>query len=100
MTTPSRTTAGGPVVTLTSLTGGHATVVPVMIDIRLVRDDSAAVKAALGRGGGAPADIDRLIGLDQTARGEIGRRDDLRAQVKALSKQVGEARRSGDTALA
>jgi seryl-tRNA synthetase len=71
-----------------------------MIDIRLVRDDSAAVKAALGRRGVDPADIDRLVGLDQTARGEIGRRDDLRAQVKALSKQVGEARRSGDTALA
>jgi seryl-tRNA synthetase len=71
-----------------------------MIDIRLVRDDSASVKDALARRGVDPADIDRLIGLDQTARAEIGRRDALRAQVRALSKQVGEARRSGDTALA
>ena len=63
-----------------------------MIDIRLVRDDSASVKAALARRGVDPAEIDRLIGLDETARAEIGRRDDLRAQVKALSKQVGEAR--------
>jgi seryl-tRNA synthetase len=71
-----------------------------MIDIRLVRDDGAAVKAALKRRGVDPAEIDRLIGLDEAARAAIGRRDDLRAQVKSLSKQVGEARRSGDTASA
>jgi seryl-tRNA synthetase len=71
-----------------------------MIDIRLVRDDGAAVKAALKRRGVDPAEIDRLIGLDEAARAAIGRRDDLRAQVKSLSKQVGQARRSGDTASA
>ncbi len=68
-----------------------------MIDIRLVRDDPAAVRAALGRRGVDGTEIDRLVGLDDAARAEIGRRDDLRAQVKALSRQVGEARRDGET---
>jgi seryl-tRNA synthetase len=67
-----------------------------MIDIRLVRDDRDAVKAALGRRGVNPADVDALAELDAEARAAIGERDELRAQVKALSKQVGEARRSGD----
>ena len=71
-----------------------------MIDIRLVRDDSASVKAALGRRGVEPAEIDRLIGLDEAARAVMGERDDLRAQVKSLSKQVGRARQSGDTGSA
>ena len=71
-----------------------------MIDIRLVRDDSDAVKAALGRRGVDPSEIDRLGQLDRAARAAVGRRDDLRTQVKALSKQVGEARRSGDGATA
>jgi seryl-tRNA synthetase len=71
-----------------------------MIDIRLVREDVDGVKKALGRRGVDPAEIDRLIALDAASRSAIGRRDDLRAQVKALSKQVGEARRSGDTGVA
>jgi seryl-tRNA synthetase len=68
-----------------------------MIDIRLVREDADAVKAALGRRGVDGAEIDRLSELDAEARRAIGHRDELRAQVKALSKQVGEARRAQDT---
>ncbi len=71
-----------------------------MIDIRTVRDEPDAVKAGLGRRGIDPSEVDRLLALDATARSAIGRRDELRAQVKALSRQVGEARRSGDTAMA
>lgn len=71
-----------------------------MIDIRLVREDGEAVKAALGRRGVPADDVERLRGLDEVARAAVGRRDDMRARVKALSKQVGEARRSGDTAKA
>ncbi len=65
-----------------------------MIDIRRVREDSASVKAALARRGVDPSEVDHLLVLDESARSAIGWRDDLRAQVKALSKQVGEARRS------
>ncbi len=71
-----------------------------MIDIRLVRDDSASVKRALGRRGVDPAQIDRLVELDTAARAAVGRRDELRAEVKSISKQVGEARRSGDVGAA
>jgi seryl-tRNA synthetase len=71
-----------------------------MIDIRLVRDDTDAVKAALARRGVDPADIDRLVALDLAARSAIGIRDEVRGTVKLLSKQVGEARRAGDTARA
>ena len=68
-----------------------------MIDIRLVRDDAASVARALARRGVDPAEIDALVELDSAARGAVRRRDDLRTQVKALSKAVGDARRAGDT---
>jgi seryl-tRNA synthetase len=71
-----------------------------MIDIRLVRDDLASVKAALGRRGVDPAELDRLADLDQRSRAAIGHRDEYRAEVKALSKQVGQARKARDTARA
>jgi seryl-tRNA synthetase len=68
-----------------------------MIDIRLVREDVGAVKTALARRGVDAAEVDLLVSLDTAARMAIGRRDDLRAQVKSLSKQVGEARKAKDT---
>ncbi len=71
-----------------------------MIDIRLVRDDIGSVRAALGRRGVDPADVDRLAALDVEARAAVGKRDEARAAVKALSRQVGEARRAGDVATA
>ncbi len=71
-----------------------------MIDIRMVRDDRASVKAALARRGVDPGEVDRLAELDEAARRAIGRRDELRAQIKALSREVGEARRAGDIPIA
>ncbi len=71
-----------------------------MIDIRLVREDADAVKAALERRGVDAAEVDRLLALDEAARSAVGRRDELRARVKVLSKQVGAARKSGDAAAA
>jgi seryl-tRNA synthetase len=71
-----------------------------MIDIRAVRDDCASVKLALGRRGVDPLEVDRLVELDEASRAAVGRRDELRAQVKALSRQVGEARRSGEAVAA
>ncbi len=71
-----------------------------MIDIRLVRDDAAFVARELGRRGVDPSEVDRLVALDDAARAAVGRRDELRSRVKALSKEVGEARRAGDAARA
>ena len=71
-----------------------------MIDIRLVREDPAAVAAALGRRGVPPSDIDRLMAADSAARAVTAQRDEVRAKVKELSRGVGQARRAGDSAEA
>jgi seryl-tRNA synthetase len=71
-----------------------------MIDIRLAREDPDAVKAALARRGVDPADIDLLVDADARARNAVGRRDELRARVKDLSRHVADARRAGDDGLA
>ena len=67
-----------------------------MIDIRQVRDEPQAVKAALARRGVDPAEVDALLEADTRARRAVGRRDELRARVKELSRRVGEAKRAGD----
>jgi seryl-tRNA synthetase len=67
-----------------------------MIDIRLVREDRAAVAAALGRRGVDAGEIDRLLEADSRARSAVGRRDEVRAKVRDLSRQVAEAKRGGD----
>ena len=71
-----------------------------MIDIRLVRNDRDAVAAALARKGVDRADVERLAELDARQRELAGQRDDVRAQVKSLSKDVGAAKRAGDEAAA
>jgi seryl-tRNA synthetase len=71
-----------------------------MIDIRLARENPDAVKAALARKGVDPGDVDRLLDADRRARQAGQERDERRATVKALSRQVGEARRTGDEARA
>ncbi len=71
-----------------------------MIDIRLARENPDEVKAALARKGVDPAEVERLLDADRRSRATVGRRDELRGKVKDLSRQVGEARRSGDTARA
>jgi seryl-tRNA synthetase len=68
-----------------------------VIDIRLVREDAASVKAALGRRGVAASVIDELHALDVHHRQLLQVAETLQAEVKELSRQVGEARRSGDT---
>jgi seryl-tRNA synthetase len=71
-----------------------------MIDIRLVRSELDRVKAALARKKVDPADVDRLATLDSELRDLATKRDDLRARVNALSKDVGQARKAGGTARA
>jgi seryl-tRNA synthetase len=71
-----------------------------MIDIRLARENPDAVKAALARRGVDPGEVDRLLDADRRARQAVGRRDERRARVKDLSRQVGLARRAGDEARA
>jgi seryl-tRNA synthetase len=56
-----------------------------VIDVRLIRSDAEAVKAALARRGEDLAPIDRVA----------EERDGLRNRVKALSREVGTLRRDG-----
>jgi seryl-tRNA synthetase len=67
-----------------------------MIDIRLARENPDAIKAALARKGVDPAEVERLLEADRQARQAEGRRDEIRAKVKDLSRQVAEARRADD----
>ncbi len=71
-----------------------------MIDPRRLRTESDAVKAALVRRGVDPAEVDRAVTVEARERAAKARGDELRARVNALSREVGQARRAGDTAAA
>jgi seryl-tRNA synthetase len=66
-----------------------------MLDIRLIRNEPEAVKAGLARRGDDTSAIDELLELDATRRTLTGERDELRARVNALSKDVGAMFRDG-----
>ncbi|HEX2048470.1 MAG TPA: serine--tRNA ligase [Acidimicrobiales bacterium] len=71
-----------------------------MLDPRRLRTEPEAVKAGLARRGIDLSDLDRAIALEAEERALKARGDELRARIKALSKEVGQARRTGDTARA
>ena len=71
-----------------------------MLDIRRLRTDLDAVKAALATKNVAASEIDAAVELDAKVRVLQSQRDDLRAQIKTLSAEVGKARKAGDTAAA
>jgi seryl-tRNA synthetase len=71
-----------------------------MIDVRRLRSDLDAVRAALGRKGVDPAEVDAAAAADARLVDLTGRRDQLRAEVNRLSKEVGTAKRAGDEAAA
>ena len=68
-----------------------------MLDLRRIRTDADAVRAGLSRrGGDATAHLDRILELDAQQRALGGQRDELRARIKSLSKDVGRLRGQGD----
>jgi seryl-tRNA synthetase len=72
-----------------------------MLDIRRIRSEPEAVKAALDRRGpGTSSPVDRVLALDTEHRRLGAQRDDLRGRIKALSKQVGRLRGQGQAAEA
>ncbi|HEV3402500.1 MAG TPA: serine--tRNA ligase, partial [Acidimicrobiales bacterium] len=71
-----------------------------MLDPRRLRTELDVVKAGLARRGVDLSEIDRAAGLDARQRELITRANELRAAIKALSAEVGAARRSGDEAAA
>ena len=71
-----------------------------MIDIRLLRDEPDAVKAALARRGVEASEVDAVIAADVAHRAQLARAEAMRAEVKELSRQVGQAKKAGDDARA
>lgn len=69
-----------------------------MIDIRLIREQPDKVKSGLARRGINGSLIDEVERLDVLHRSKLASGEALRAQVKSLSREVGEARRSKDQA--
>ncbi len=68
-----------------------------VIDVRLIRNDLEAVRAALARrhSGDVLAAVDRSVSLDARLRAITIERDGIRARVNEISKQVGQLRRDG-----
>jgi seryl-tRNA synthetase len=73
-----------------------------VIDVRLLRSDPAAVRAATARRGDPRLleQLDRAAALDDELRELTSRRDAARARINELSKEVGQLRRDGDVATA
>lgn len=70
-----------------------------MLDIRRLRSDPDAVRAGLSRRrGDATAHLDRILELDVRQRALGTERDELRAKVRALSKDVGRLRKEDPAA--
>ena len=67
-----------------------------MIDLAQLRREPEVVVAALGRRGVAAATVEEIVALDVEHRRLLAETERLRAQVKDLSRRVGDARRAGD----
>ena len=67
-----------------------------MIDVRRLRDDLDSVRRALARRGIDLAEVDRAAELYRLQLSLGTRRDVLRGQKNAVSKDIGAARRAGD----
>ena len=61
-----------------------------MIDLKLLRDDPEAVKAAYARRGGVEG-LERVVELDARYREVLRRVEDLRAEQNRASKAIGQA---------
>ena len=69
-----------------------------MLSIQMIREEPAAVRAALARRGAEDAPLDEAIALDEVHRGLLQEVETIRAERNALSKEVGELSREMKTA--
>jgi seryl-tRNA synthetase len=68
-----------------------------VLDLKLIRSDPERVKSALARRG-AGARVDELLALDERRRGLLPEVENAQAERRALSKQIGAAKQSGEAA--
>ena len=72
-----------------------------MLDLRRIRTEPEAVMAALDRRGPGTSDaVTQILALDADQRRLTAARDEVRSQVKAISKQVGRLRGQGQAEAA
>ena len=73
-----------------------------MIDVRALRNDPAAVRAALARRNKPEVltALDQAIALDEKMRNLTNERDQIRQEINEVSKSVGQLRRDGANAEA
>ena len=71
-----------------------------MLDLRQIRQDPDALRAALVRRGRADADgvVERVLALDAERRALIGEGDELKARRNAVTQQVAERKRAKEDA--
>ncbi len=70
-----------------------------MLDIKWIRENAAALDAALTSRGAAP-EGERLVGLDETRRGLVQTLQDMQSRRNAASKEIGAALAAKDPARA
>ncbi len=66
-----------------------------MLDLRRIRSEPDAVRAALARRGDDGSMLDEVLRRDADRRSVAGERDQMRARVNALSKDIGALHRDG-----
>ncbi len=71
-----------------------------MLDLRVLRQETEAVRAALGRRGADLAALDRVLALDERRRALIPQVEGLKAEQNAAGGAIAEAKRSGADASA
>jgi seryl-tRNA synthetase len=70
-----------------------------VLDLKLIRRDPEAVKAALARRGDGVADaVDQVLAADERWRALTTRAEELKAEQNAAGKEVGELKRAGEDA--
>ncbi len=70
-----------------------------MLDLKLIRKDPEAVKAALARRDSElPAEIDRILALDREWRDAAGEAETARAMQRIRSEEIAQAKRAGEDA--
>jgi seryl-tRNA synthetase len=72
-----------------------------MLDIKAIREDAALIKERLAnRGGTAAAMIDEILACDETRRKAETKKQQLQAQRKSTSKEIGKLRANGEDSSA
>ena len=72
----------------------------LVLDLHLLRSDPSVVIASLARRGIESSEVERVLELDLAHRLLLQHQESLRQEVKALSREVGTARKSGDSVTA